>query len=511
MSAVAGAVPEEFLGHPKGLYVCFFTEMWERFSFYGMKALLFLYLTKYHLFGDGPSYELLGAYGGLVYAVPVFGGLVADRWLGMRKAVVFGAVLLCLGHFGMAFEGEQARMVDGVAVQDGRALQVFYLSLALIVTGVGFLKPNISTIVGKLYAQNDPRRDSGFTLFVAGINIGAMLASLVCGYVGETWGWKYGFGLAGIGMLAGLAVFLGGQRHLHGHAEPRDPAVLREKIGPLSREALIYAGGAAGVLVIWRLLQQTWTGTGAMHLVSVVIAAYLAWFLATQCTREERGRMLSLGALILFGLVFYTLYEQTYGSWVAFSDRLMDKNLLGFEMTAGALTFLGSFFIVALSPLFAWLWPWLERRGRNPSTAMKTALGVLFGGLAYLPLMAAAQSAGGGLPASIGWLVLAYLLLEIGEVCLYPIGIAAVTTLSVARVMSLMMGVWFLGTAYSEILAHGVLGKLSSLEPGETASVAESAAKYGDLFALSLWIGLGAAVVALACAPLVRRGMHGVK
>jgi POT family proton-dependent oligopeptide transporter len=511
MSAVAGAVPEEVLGHPIGLYVCFFTEMWERFSFYGMKALLFLYLTKYHLFGDGPSYELLGAYGGLVYAVPVFGGLVADRWLGMRKAVVFGAVLLCLGHFGMAFEGEQARMVDGVAVQDGRALQVFYLSLALIVTGVGFLKPNISTIVGKLYAQNDPRRDSGFTLFVAGINIGAMLASLVCGYVGETWGWKYGFGLAGIGMLAGLAVFLGGQRHLHGHAEPRDPAVLREKFGPLSRETLIYAGGAAGVLVIWRLLQQTWTVTGAMHLVSVVIAAYLAWFLATQCTREERGRMLSLGALILFGLVFYTLYEQTYGSWVAFSDRLMDKNLLGFEMTAGALTFLGSFFIVALSPLFAWLWPWLERRGRNPSTAMKTALGVLFGGLAYLPLMAAAQSAGGGLPASIGWLVLAYLLLEIGEVCLYPIGIAAVTTLSVARVMSLMMGVWFLGTAYSEILAHGVLGKLSSLEPGETASVAESAAKYGDLFALSLWIGLGAAVVALACAPLVRRGMHGVK
>jgi len=501
----------ELWGHPKGLYVCFFTEMWERFSFYGMKALLFLYLTKYHLFGDAPSYELLGAYGGLVYAVPVLGGMVADRWLGMRKAVVFGGVLLCLGHFGMAFEGEQARLVDGAVVQDTRALQVFYLSLALIVTGVGFLKPNISTIVGRLYPANDPRRDSGFTLFVAGINIGALFASLVCGYVGETYGWKYGFGLAGVGMLAGLAVFLGGQRHLQGHAEPRDAAALAARLGPLSRERWIYLGGVAGVFVIWQLLQRTWTVAGAMHLVSAALVLWFAWFLATQCTREERGRMLSLAGLILFGLVFYTLYEQTYGSWVAFSDRLMSKNLLGFELTAGALTFLGGFFIVALSPLFAWLWPWLDRRGLNPGTATKTVIGVLCGGLAYLPLLAAAQAAGGGAPASVWWLVLAYLILEVGEVCLYPIGISAVTQLSVARVVSLMMGAWFLGTAYSELLAHGVLGKLSSLEPGTAASPAEAAARYGELFSLSLWIGLGAAVVALACVPLIRRGMRGVQ
>jgi POT family proton-dependent oligopeptide transporter len=520
MSSVA-AVPGEFLGHPKGLYVCFFTEMWERFSFYGMKALLFLYLTKYHLFGDAPSYELLGAYGGLVYAVPVLGGLVADRWLGMRKAVVFGGVLLCLGHFGMAFEGEQARMVDGVAVQDGRALQVFYLSLALIVTGVGFLKPNISTIVGKLYPDKDPRRDAGFTLFVAGINIGAMLASLACGYVGETWGWKYGFGMAGIGMLAGLAVFLGGQRHLHGHAEPREPARLRERVGPLSRETFIYACAALGVLVVWQLIQFKWIPViggievrvdvkAAMHLATAVFATWFVRFLVRECTPDERARMLSLVALIVFGLVFYTLYEQTYGSWVAFSDRLMTKNLLGFELTAGALTFLGAFWIVALSPLFAWLWPWLGRRGRNPSTPMKTVLGLLFAALAYVPLMMAAQVAGGDVLASVWWLVLAYLLLEVGEVCLYPIGIAAVTTLSVPRVVSIMMGAWFLGTAYSEVLAHGVFGKLSALEPGELAGTAEAAARYGDLFGLMLWIGLGSALVALALTPLIRRGMRGV-
>ena len=209
--------------------------------------------------------------------------------------------------------------------------------------------------------------------------------------------------------------------------------------------------------------------------------------------------------------MFYTLYEQTYGSWVAFSDRLMTKNLLGFELTAGALTFLGGFFIVVLSPLFAWLWPWLDRRGRNPSTAAKTVIGVLCGGLAYLPLLAAADVAGGGTMASVWWLVLAYLILEIGEVCLYPIGISAVTQLSVARVVSLMMGAWFLGTAYSELLAHSVLGKLSSLEPGAAAGPAEAAAKYGELFSLSLWIGLGAAVAALACVPLIRRGMRGAK
>ena len=171
----------DFLGHPKGVFVCFFTEMWERFSFYGMKALLLLYLLKHHGFSDDMGYELIGAYGGLVYAVPVIGGLVADRWLGMRKAVVLGGVLLCLGHFGMAVEGADAQTVNGVVVRDEGALQVFYLSLALIIMGVGFLKPNISTIVGKLYAPDDPRRDSGFTLFYAGINVGGLFAGLICG------------------------------------------------------------------------------------------------------------------------------------------------------------------------------------------------------------------------------------------------------------------------------------------------------------------------------------------
>ncbi len=444
---------EDFLGHPKGVFVCFFTEMWERFSFYGMKALLLLYLLKHHRFSDDMGYDLIGAYGGLVYAVPVIGGMVADRWLGMRKAVVLGGVLLCLGHFGMAFEGADARVVDGVVVRDAGALQVFYLSLALIIMGVGFLKPNISTIVGKLYADDDPRRDSGFTLFYAGINVGGLFAGLICAFLGETYGWKYGFGAAGVGMVAGLAMFLWGQKYLHGHAEPRAPELLRERVALLPREWWIYLLSFAGVAVVWQLIQRTWTVAGAMHVVLAGFLAWFAWFLLRHCNRVQRQQMLSLALMLVGVLVFFTLYEQTYGSWLTFTDRLMTKDmfpslvndasgtlpwslymmaatpilivaalrasdrgargtartLVGVmslamavacfrdvvlvPQTAGSLTFLGSFFIVLLSPLFAWLWPWLDRRGWNPSKPMKSAIGLAFAALSFLPLLAAAKVA----------------------------------------------------------------------------------------------------------------------
>ncbi|RZA22231.1 MAG: MFS transporter [Lysobacteraceae bacterium] len=562
----------DFLGHPKGVFVCFFTEMWERFSFYGMKALLLLYLLKHHRFSDDMGYDLIGAYGGLVYAVPVIGGLLADRWLGMRKAVVLGGVLLCLGHLGMAVEGADARVVDGVVVRDEGALQVFYLSLALIIMGVGFLKPNISTIVGKLYAQDDPRRDSGFTLFYAGINVGGLFAGLICAFLGETYGWKYGFGAAGIGMLAGLGMFLWGQKYLHGHAEPKDPAALRARVGPLSREWWIYLGSLAGVAVVWQLIQRTWTVHGAMHLVALAFVGWFVWFLLRQCNKVEREQMIALLVTILGVLVFFTLYEQTYGSWLTFTDRLMTKDmfpsmvsdssgtlpwslyLMGASVplmvlalrasdrgnrtlagwlvavmvagmavacfrdvvlvpqTAGSLTFLGSFFIVLLSPLFAWLWPWLEARGRNPGKPLKSAIGLLFAALSFLPLMAAAEVAGTGVMASVWWLVLAYFILEIGEMCLSPIGLSAVTQLSVARVVGLMMGGFWLATAYSEVLA-AQFGKLASLDipEGGAIDMAEAAGKYAELFQLLLWIGLGSALLFLLLAPLLRRMMHGVK
>ena len=572
MSAILDNTRDDFLGHPKGVYVCFFTEMWERFSFYGMKALLLLYLLKHHRFSDDMGYDLIGAYGGLVYAVPVIGGLIADRWLGMRKAVVLGGVLLCLGHLGMAVEGTDAQLVNGVVVRDEGALQVFYLSLALIIMGVGFLKPNISTIVGKLYAQDDPRRDSGFTLFYAGINVGGLFAGLICAFLGETYGWKYGFGAAGIGMLAGLGMFLWGQKYLHGHAEPKDPAALRTRVGLLSREWWIYLGSLAGVAIVWQLIQRTWTVHGAMHLVALAFGIWFVWFLVRQCNKVEREQMIALVITLVGVLVFFTLYEQTYGSWLTFTDRLMTKDmfptlvgdasgtlpwslymmaasvplmvlalragdrgnralagwlvvLLAAGMavacfrdvvlvpqTAGSLTFLGSFFIVLLSPLFAWLWPWLGARGRNPGKPLKSAIGLLFAALSFLPLIAAAKIAGTGAMASVWWLVLAYLILEIGEMCLSPIGLSAVTQLSVARVVGLMMGGFWLATAYSEVLA-AQLGKLASVDipEGGVIDMAAAAAKYGALFQMLLWIGLGSALLFLLLAPLLRRMMHGVK
>jgi POT family proton-dependent oligopeptide transporter len=568
----ASSMRDDFLGHPKGVYVCFFTEMWERFSFYGMKALLLLYLLKHHRFTDDMGYDLIGAYGGLVYAVPVIGGLLADRWLGMRKAVVFGGVLLCLGHLGMALEGADARIVNGVIVRDEGALQVFYLSLAFIIMGVGFLKPNISTIVGKLYAEDDPRRDSGFTLFYAGINVGGLFAGLICAFLGETYGWKYGFGAAGIGMITGLCMFLWGQKYLHGHAEPPAPLALGERVGPFARETWIYLGAVAGIAVVWQLIQRTWTVHGAMHLVALGFGSWFIWFVARRCNRVEREQMIALLVTIVGVLVFFTLYEQTYGSWLTFTDRLMTKDMFPsmvsdssgtlpwslyvmaasvplmilalrasdrgqrtragwlvavlvaamsvacfrdvvlVPQTAGSLTFLGSFFIVALSPLFAWLWPWLETRGRNPGKPMKSAIGLLFAALSFLPLMAAAHSAAGGTMASVWWLVLAYFVLEVGEMCLSPIGLSAVTQLSVAKVVGLMMGGFWLATAYSEVLA-AQFGKLASLDipEGGTIDMARAAVKYGDLFQLLLWIGLGSALLFLLLAPLLRRMMHGVK
>ena len=592
---------QEFLGHPKGVYVCFFTEMWERFSFFGMKALLLLYLLQHHKFGDKVGLDVLGAYGGLVYCLPVIGGMLADRWLGMRKAVIYGGLLLCAGHFGMAVEGHEATVVNGVVQRDEGALLVFYGSLALIIMGVGFLKPNISTIVGKLYEANDPRRDSGFALFYAGINLGALFASIVCGYLGETLGWRYGFGAAGIGMLLGLGQFLWGQKYLQGHAEPPQPELLRLRVAGLPREWVIYAGAILGLVpvagLMWAVANNAFTLGGEISLALALmivmmlgVLGWFTWFIFTQCTKVQRHQMIALISLIAMCLVFFTLYEQTYGSWVTFTDRMLTKDIVPalvnakptivwgdswwgnvqifaryspwsilslllapgafvvaaslsdrnpasrapqmlfalavivmlvflvrdcvvLPQTAGSLTYLGAIFLVLLAPIFSWVWGWLDTKGADPSKPIKSALGLVLAGLSFLPLMWAAREAGAsGQMASVWWLVLAYFVLEVGEMCLSPVGLAAVTQLSVGRVVSLMMGTWFLATAFSETIA-ALFGKLAALDipEGTALDFAEAGEKYGHLFWVMLWIGIGCGVVAFVLAPLLRRMMHGVK
>ncbi len=505
------AKPEypEFLGHPKGLYVCFATELWERFSFYGMKYLLLLYLTKYHLFTDDLGLGVLASYAALVYAMPVIGGMLADRYLGMRKAVSFGAILLCMGHLGMAFEGEQARLIDGVVVRDDSALQVFYFSLALIVVGVGFLKPNISTIVGRLYPPGDPRRDGGFTIFYMGINIGAFTATLLCGYLGETYGWSYGFGLAGIGMLIGLATFLFGQKHLHGHAEPHDPDLLRARVfGPLSREWLIYLTALASLLLVWQMVQFEAVVHWTLNVLSLAVLAWLAWFVVARCDAEERGRMLVLATLTIFSVVFWALFEQSAASMTLFADRVLDRSAFGIEFTAAQLGSMNAMFIFLLAPIFALLWQFLGRRGWDPSPPLKFALGIAQAGLGFGALVVGASMPDEAGRVALGWFVLAYLLHTTGELCLSPVGLSAVTKLAVPSVVGVMMGAWFLATAYSEFIA-AQLSKLAAVDmhAGEVLDVAAARDVYAGLFDKLLWIGLGAALLLLLLSPWLKRMM----
>jgi POT family proton-dependent oligopeptide transporter len=486
--------------------------MWERFSFYGMKFLLLLYLTKYHLFSDSNGLEVLGSYAALVYAMPVIGGLLADRYLGMRKAVVFGGILLVLGHMGMAIEGEQARSVSGEVLRDERALQVFYLSLALIVIGVGFLKPNISTIVGRLYATDDPRRDAGFTIFYMGINLGAFSATLLCGYLGETFGWRYGFGVAGIGMLAGLVTFLRGQRHLHGQAEPRNPALLREK-SPLgiSKENTIYLCGLVGVATAWQMLQFHGAVGHLLHALSVAVLAGLGWFIVVKCNPVERSRMLVLMILTLSTVVFWALFEQSAASMTLFADRVMDRNILGIELAASQFGAMNSLFIFLFAPLFAWLWTALGRRGLEPSTPLKFALGIAQAGLGFGALVVgAAHPNESGLVAAY-WMMLAYLLHTTGELCLSPVGLSAVTKLAVPSVVGVMMGAWFLATAYSEFVAVQ-LSKLAAIETvdGVATDSGAALAGYANLFTDLCYMGLAVAAVLALFTPVLKKMMHGI-
>jgi POT family proton-dependent oligopeptide transporter len=493
-----------FFGHPRGLFVCFATELWERFSFYGMKFLLLLYLTKYHLFSDANGLEVLGGYAALVYAMPVY--------LGMRKAVVFGGILLAMGHLGMAFEGEQARYQGEQVIRDEGALQVFYFSLALIVMGVGFLKPNISTIVGRLYGQDDPRRDAGFTIFYMGINIGAFTATLLCGYLGETYGWGYGFGAAGIGMVVGLVTFLRGQKYLHGLAEPGDPALLREKtaIG-LSREWTIYLGGLGGVFVAWQMLQFHGAVGTTLNVLSLAVLAGLGWFIVARCDAVERSRMLVLIILTLSTVVFWALFEQGAASMTLYADRVMDRRLLGLELTAAQFGSLNALFIFLFAPLFALLWTVLGSRGLEPSTPVKFSLGIAQAGLGFGALVLGASMPGESGLVAAWWMVLAYLLHTCGELCLSPVGLSAVTKLAVPSVVGVMMGAWFLATAYSEFVA-AQLAKLAAIDTvdGAVVDVGEALASYTALFSDLLYVGLGVGAMLLLVSPLLKKMMHGI-
>jgi len=587
----------EFLGHPVGLYVCFTTELWERFSFYGMKYLLLLYLTKYHLFADGEGLDVLGSYAGLVYALPLIGGMIADRYLGMRKSVLFGGILLSLGHILMAVEGHQAinyaagtvlsndltlasgaffaagtTLTEAVMYRDTGSLNVFYFALALIVMGVGYLKPNISTIVGKLYSQDDPRRDGGFTIFYMGINIGSFVATLLCGWLGETFGWRYGFGAAGLGMIIGLITFTYGQKYLMGHAEPSEPEKLKKSfLGPINVEWAIYLLSLPFLGVFWLLVQHepvvlltqnvfliiaivglilysmVHSKQGSNNTVAYMIAGLavvsglyaigvnLHFIPGSEALAEkvlygsivlivgfvvygfmthnspEFGRTVVLMILILSTVVFWALFEQSAGSMTLFADRVVDRTVGGTTFTAAQFGSLNAGFIMLLAIPFAALWTWLAKVNFEPNTPVKFGLGILQAGLGFGALVFGAQFPDQTGHIAMIWLVLAYLLHTTGELCLSPVGLSAVTKLSIGNVVGVSMGTWFLATALSETVATRI-GKMAAIDisEGESMDIATAVATYTELFSFLMWFGVIAGVFMILISPILKRWMHGI-
>ena len=503
------AANQTFFGHPKALFILFFTEMWERFSFYGMKALLIFYLTKYHLFSDDSGNLLIGSYAALVYAVPVIGGFIADKYLGFRKAIVFGGIMLVLGHIGMAYEGNAAtESITGEITRDNVALQIFYFSLSLIIVGVGFLKANISSLVGELYVKGDKRRDSGFTIFYMGINLGSFLATLICVWLGESYGWSYGFGAAGVGMFFGLITFISGRKLLLGNGESTNPAFLEKKTVGIKNEYLIYLFSVLSALLFWQMVQNHTAVSISLQVAGGVSFLYILYYSITQLDGKARQQLIALTILIVFTIVFWALFEQAYTSMNLFADRILDRTIFGVEVSAGQFLSFNALFIILLAPVFAWIWPALGKY--NPNTAVKFALALALVGLGFGALVMGINISGAGKVAAI-WLILAYFLHTCGELCLSPVGLSAVTKLSPVKIVGFMMGVWFLATASSEFIAS-VLANIASVDTSNGLAPDLNIAKesYLELFQYLFYTGLGFGLLLLVISPLIKKLMHGV-
>ena len=483
-AAIAASSKPEVLGHPKGLYMLFFAEMWERFSYYGMRALLIFYLTKHWLFDDGKSNLIYGAYTNLVYITPVLGGYLADRYLGQRKAVLFGAILLACGHFLMA--------VEGTGGMDDPTINVFWAALSFIIVGSGFLKANISVMVGQLYGIQDVRRDGAYTIFYMGINVGAAIGTILAGYLGETYGWRYGFGAAGVGMLLGLTVFILGKGVLRGAGEaPR----------PLARntEWTLYAVGLAAVAVIWGLIQFQDVIQTLLIISGIALLAYVLWQ-AFKLDKEPRERIFAILFLIALNPVFWGLFEQAGGSINLYTDRYVDRA----GVPASLFQSINPIYIILLAPLFSMLWVGLGRKGLEPSAPAKFALALLQVGAGFLVFVWGANAFGVGPEAktAVMFVFLLYLLHTTGELCLSPVGLSAMNRLAPAYMASLIMGAWFYMTAVGNFVA----GKIGEATGGHSGEMTKE--RTLEVYNTIGWWTIGIGFVVLALSPFVKKWMH---
>jgi POT family proton-dependent oligopeptide transporter len=479
-----------FFGHPRGLATLFFTEMWERFSYYGMRALLILYMTASAATGNpglgfevGKATAIYGLYTALVYFMALPGGWIADNLWGQRKSVFVGGCIIAAGHFSMAIP----------------ILPTFFLGLGLIIIGTGLLKPNVSTMVGDLYPEGGARRDAGFSIFYMGINLGAFLGPILCGLVGEGYNWHLGFSLAGIGMVLGLIQYRLGDTHLGDAGR-----LTGEQLTEADRKAPGFYK-ALGVAVLVVAVGAVLAATGAINIGLAQFATYLGYgiialavlyfaYLLTAGghTALEKQRLVVIFWLFILAALFWSGFEQAGSSLNLFAESATDRNMLGWEMPASWLQSVNALFIIIFAPVFGFLWTWLASRQVNPSIPLKFALGLLGLAAGFFVIAWGAANATGGVLVSPSWLVATYFLHTVGELCLSPVGLSSITKLAPRNRVGQMMGVWFIATALGNLFAGLVAGRLETLAPSAL------------FWNVALFVG-GAGVIALLVSPGVRR------
>ncbi len=486
-------------GHPNGLMTLFFSEMWERFCYYGMRALLTLYLVKSLMMGDAEAALIYGAYTGLVYAAPIIGGRMADQYLGYRNAVLLGAVLMAIGEF-LILGGTEHFLLIGMGA---------------IIIGNGYFKANISTIVGKLYEENDPRRDSGFTIFYIGINIGALLATTVVAFVGETYGFHYGFALAGVGMLAAFFIFWF-NRHKYAAAEGLDitEAGKQKVFAGLNAAQLVGIGSLLVIPLCYFLIRHnSWLDYILLGLfVYIAISMVLAGKKAdrVQGVSVWRDRMIALVIFILINITFWACFEQAGTSLTLFADRNVDRSIFGWEMPASMTQFFNPFFIITFGSLFSVMWIKLSKIGKNPSIPMKFSLGIFQLALGFLVTLVGLQFVNESFQVPLLTLFFLYMLHTTGELFLSPIGLSMVTKLSPKNIAGTAMGAWFLSYA----IGNYVGGKIASLTGGHggesTLSLAEGLEKYTTVFTNIGLVLIGISILIALLNKPIQKLMHGI-
>lgn len=478
--------------YPHQLYLLFFTEMWERFTFYGNRALLILFMVNYLKFDDVKGNIIYGVYQSLIYAMPVLGGFVADKILGQRKSILWGGILLAIGSFVMAIPVKES----------------FFIGMGIMIVGNGYFKPNISTIVGSLYKDGDGRRDAGFSFFYMGINIGATLGGLLCGWVGQTISWHLGFGLAGLFMLIGLLTFYLKQNNLGPIGLPPSQERLKARsIAGISNEWFVYVVSLLAIPLFVLILGNYKIYSYLINPFGLLALIYVI-YTASRLGREAFLKLMVAMVLILFSSLFWAFYEQGGGSLNLFAERNVNMQLGGIKLSSAAVNnAITPLFVVLLTPFFVWLWISLSKKNKEPDAVIKFALGLMQLGLGFYIYVLAARFAHDGV-ISLFFFALGYFFMVTGELCLSPIGLSAITKLSPANMVGLMMGMWFLASSYGQYPA-GIIGSLMAL-PANTEtqlSATESLPIYTHIFGKIALAALLSGVFLLLLSPWLRKWM----